>query len=513
MKERASHSERQAGVLALLLLLCLASLAGCATGRVNAWPLFFHEVRRVQSPEGPKVVTSTDVVYPIFHRESEPGTSWYAVRPFYNYQRGPEPDRRQVQYLWPLGLYYSDSKRTEWRLWILAAYISVWSDLYQRWSTHVNVLQLLRWGNDAQFGPYLALIPLRRRHAQLHRGHVELRHVPPVLLLPAGQLHAHGLPLADPRLRLHAGQVARRCTASSPSSSTSGTTTRRASTCATTPPGRWCAGACWTCGARPTAPCWPWRPFFSTIRTYDRQGKLVAQHTSILGFSFQRDSREPERGGDWGALWWLVNRSSGDRRDDFRIFPFFWQTTYYRTDARDPARSWTRTRAPWPLVWVDHSRFNPDVERKSYWVAPFYWHYTDIYHTKGRPDRMARRITLWPLATWEHDKDNGYHFYMLSHGWNDTTHGYTRNYRALFDLFQYHSDAGGDREVRLLSRLYHSRSTPAGSYLSVAGLFTYDSTGEVVGQEGSYWSALFGLVKHSWTERKGHWRIFFIPVN
>jgi hypothetical protein len=208
-----------------------------------------------------------------------------------------------------------------------------------------------------------------------------------------------------------------------------------------------------------------------------------------------------------------VQRKSQPRRDDFRIFPFYWETVYYRTDAKDPARSWTRVRAPWPLVWVDDSRFDPDVEHKAYFLVPFYWHYTDVYHQKGEPDQVARRITLWPLVTWEHLKDGSYHFFVLSHGWNDTTHGYTRNYRAFFDLFQYHSDPQAGREVRVLSRLYHSRSTPTGSYLSVAGLFTDDSTGEVVGQEGKYWSALFGLVKCSWTQKAHHWRIFYIPVN
>jgi hypothetical protein len=43
-------------------------------------------------------------------------------------------------------------------------------------------------------------------------------------------------------------------------------------------------------------------------------------------------------------------------------------------------------------------------------------------------------------------------------------------------------------------------------------LFTYDSTGEVVGQEGSYVSALFGLVKCSWTQQGRRWRVLYIPL-
>jgi hypothetical protein len=43
-------------------------------------------------------------------------------------------------------------------------------------------------------------------------------------------------------------------------------------------------------------------------------------------------------------------------------------------------------------------------------------------------------------------------------------------------------------------------------------LFTYDSTAEVVGESGSYVSALFGLIKVSWTPAGRRWRLFYIPL-
>jgi hypothetical protein len=499
--------------LCALLLLSSVSAAGCASGRINAWPLFFHEARRVQTPEGPKVVTSTDVVYPIFHRESEPGTSWYAVRPFYNYQHGPEPGRHQVQYLWPLGLYFKDgTKITEWRLWILAAYISTWSDLHQRYSTHAHVLQLLRWGNDAELGPYLAFIPLAGVT------HKFIGDTWSFVLFPLFSYYRQGTytrtdfpwPILGYGATPNKSKVMYRAFpffVYQRNTNLKGTYVRYD---APWPLLRW-GGL--DLGGQYYSTVLAVTPLFSTVRTWDRQGQMVAHRTSILGFAFENDKREQKRASDWGALWWLVQRKSAPRRDDFRIFPFYWQTTYYRSAAKDPATSWTRVRAPWPIIWIDHSRLEPGVDRSAFFVSPFYWQYTDAYQKEGEPDRTARRITLWPLATWAHDKDDGYHFYLLSHGWNDTTHGYERNYRAFFDIFQYHSTAKGEREVRVLSRLYHSRSTPTGNYLSVAGLFTYDGTQEVVGQEGKYVSALFGLVKCSWTEQKRHWRIFFIPVN
>jgi flagellar basal body rod protein FlgG len=100
---------------------------------------------------------------------------------------------------------------------------------------------------------------------------------------------------------------------------------------------------------------------------------------------------------------------------------------------------------------------------------------------------------------------------MLSHGWNDTTQGYKRNYGAFFDVFQYHHTAQ-EGELRLIDRLYHQRSTARGRYVSLAGIFTYDSTGEVVGEQGSYVSFLFDLVKYSWSEKGSRWRIFYIPL-
>ena len=89
-----------------LSLLALASaLPGCASGRVNLWPLYFREVRELQTDQGPQRRTTTEALYPIFTRESRPDGTWHAVRPFYNYEHGPEPAHYGVQYLWPLGLH------------------------------------------------------------------------------------------------------------------------------------------------------------------------------------------------------------------------------------------------------------------------------------------------------------------------------------------------------------------------------------------------------------------------
>jgi hypothetical protein len=152
-----------------------------------------------------------------------------------------------------------------------------------------------------------------------------------------------------------------------------------------------------------------------------------------------------------------------------------------------------------------------NVEKSRVVVAPFYWQYS-ARHTGEEPARLERNITLWPFATWRRRLDGSRDFWIISHGWTDESGGAKRNYRAVFDLFQYHSKPGGETETRLLSRLYHHRRGARGRYLSVGPLFTYDSIGDVVGEEGKYFSALLGLVKRSWTADGSRWRIFYIPL-
>jgi len=513
MQGRTSSARSHAGLCIPVLLLCVGALGGCSSGRVNMWPLFFHEVRQVQTPDGPKVVTATDVLYPIFHRESDPDVSWYAVRPFYNYQSGPG-SRRRVQYLWPLGLHFKDgSKITEHRLFPLFHFIKVWSDLRQRYTVHAHLLQLLRWGNDAQFGPYLALIPLAGITHKFIGDTWSFVAFPLFSYYRQGDYARYDFPW--PILGFGRSTAGRKVMyrffpfyVYQRNRNKQGLYVRHD---LLWPLARW---GKLDLGGQTYSTVLAVTPLFSTVQTWDRQGNRVAHRTTVLGISFENDKRESARGNDWGALWWLVSRRSEERRDDFRIFPFYWSTTYYRSAAKDPATSWKRVRAPWPLVWVDRSRLDPGVYHKNLVVAAFYWHFTTVYEaTDQEPAHTARAITLWPLATWEQDADGGRHFWIVSHGWKDATQGFKRNYRAFFDLFQYHSTPDGQRETRVLSRLYHHRRGPNGRYLSVAGLFTYDSTAEVVGEKGKYFSALFGLLKHSWTEGESHWRLFFIPVS
>lgn len=495
-----------------LLLMLVAACPGCASGRVNLWPFYFHEVREVQTDSGPQVLKTTEVLYPFFTREADPGGNWHALRPLYNYEREAEGGRYRVQYLWPLGLHFKDGdNETQHRFFPLFHYIKSWSAGTKRHAVHAHLLQLLRWGRDDQWGPYVALFPL----AGITHG--VIGDTWSFVLFPLYSHYRHGDYVRDdlPWPFLGRGR---------------------------TPDGK-----------RKTYRFWPlyvyerkerpaelrvthrvlWMlvrgglvdrrgdyyhtvlavaPLFSTIRTWDRKGNLVAYELSILGVGFRRDLREePQRTG-WTALWRLVRKSEEPGSDQFRFFPFYSRTTVYAAAEKKPEQNWTRHRILWPLLWIDSDRRNPKVHKKGVLLAPFYWHYTDVYSGEDGDPRKGRRITLWPLFTWERGPDGDQHWWVVSHGWKDTTKGFKRNYRAFLDFFQYHRYGKGETEARVLGRLYHHRRGRGGRYLSLGGFFTYDSTGEVVGEEGKYVSLLFGLVKCSWTEQKRRWRILYIGL-
>jgi len=507
----AAHPLR-AGAIAALALAAFACLPGCATGRVNLWPVYFHEARRIQTPTGPQTVNTTEALYPVFHRESDGETTWHAVRPLYNAESDAD-GRRQVQYLWPLGLILKGPyAERHHRLFPLFGYHKTWSRTAKDYSMHAHVLQLVRWGRDARFGPYLAFIPLAGVT------HNVIGPTWSFVLFPLYSHYRHGDYVRDDFPWPVAGY-------------------------GRTPDGLKVMRRFWPFyvakreqGARGTyvwhAALWPmfrWgrldrggelhhtvfvaAPFYSSVKTWDRQDNLVAHTKSILGFGTARDSRGEQGTTGWSALFSLLKKSRAPKTDTLRIFPFYWQTTHYGDRAGDPGRTWVRRRVLWPFVWVDSDRLHPGTYKKGLVIAPFYWQYAEQYDaTEDRGPREGRRVTLWPLATWQRDPDGARHFWVVSHGWRDPGKGYKRNYRAILDLFQYHRDAWGEVETRVLSRLYHHRRGPNGRYLSLMSLFTYDSTAEVVGVDGSYVSALFGLIKCSWADGEKRWRILYVPL-
>lgn len=493
----------------LLLTVCL--LSGCATGRTNVWPFYFQEAREVPGPDGPHTVKTVEVLGPLFSWESGPDGTWHAVRPFYNYQRWPGGERTRLQYLWPLGLHARNGQEVQHRLFPFFDYTRTWSKRLQRYSVHAHVMQLVRWGDHAEWGRYAAFIPIGGVthglvgrtwsfvmfpfYSRYERGHY-VRHDFPWPVLGYGRSDDG----TKQTYRFWPFYVFQQ------EDSTLGKYVRHD---LMWPLIRW---GRLDRGGRYYHTVLAVTPLLSRIDTYDRDGRLVARQSSVLGFGKRGKSEATGGASGWSALWSLVRSVHGRDTDEFRAFPFYWRNTFYRSAEKDPEESWTRIRAPWPIVWLDSDRMTePGVQKRGVTVAPFYWDHTRTETSESGQSATERKTTFWPLFTWERRSDGDAHVWVVSHGWRDESQGYKRNYRALLEVFQYHHRSDGERETRVLSRLYHHRRGKHGRYLSIMGLFTYDNTAEVIGEDGTYWSALFGLVKRSSTDSGARWRVLFIP--
>jgi len=497
---------RRSILLVLLTLLC----TGCAAGRVNLWPVFFHETRQLSGPDGPRTVTSTDVLYPVFHRESDGSSTWHAVRPLYSAESGVDGELT-VKYLWPLGLIHRDGDaERHYRLFPLFAWLKTHVASADANSVHANLLQFIRWGSDARHGPYFAIFPLGGVTHNVIGPTWSFALFPLYSYFRCGEYTRHDFPW--PVLGFgRSSDGSRRMTRFWPFYVHQVKETGRGlyeRYDLLWPLVRW---GRLDPGGRYYHKVFVAVPFHTNLRTFDRNGELVAYMRSFLGMRVARDSREEKRQSGWGALWSLIYHTRTDSTDNVCIFPFYWRTTHFR-GGPDSERRWTRHRVPWPFIWIDSDRLHAGVHKKGLVIAPFYWHYTEVAEPGSEAETTARRITLWPLMTWQQEADDARHLWIVSRGWRDPGGGYKRNYRGILDFFQCHRHPDGTRETRLLSRLYHHRRGPAGRYLSLMSLFTYDSTGEVVGEAGSYVSALFGLLKVSWTPAGRRWRLFYIPL-
>lgn len=484
-------------------LVALALVCGCGTGRVNLWPVYFRETRIVPGEDGPDTITETDVFYPLFSRHESPESAWHAVRPLYNFERQKDTGHWRVQYLWPFGLCGSRGKDASYNRFVfLYSHKKVWSQPAQKYSTHGFIFPLVWWGNHAEFGRYFALFPLGGvTHGVLGRTWG-------FALFPLYSYYRRGdfvrndflWPILSWGRSPDGKQKMWRFWPLYVYQRYEDAMVFRTTTDLLWPLIRW--GHMDRGGTRYFT-MFKFAPFTSWVSTYDRAGRLISRRLKVVGVAGWP--------GGWSALWGLIGDKSAAKSDEMRVFPFYWRTTRYLSGRGDPERRATLYRVPWPLVWVGRNRLDPGRYCDLIVVAPLYWHYTETYPRADEPPARRRRITLFPLFTWGHDVAGGGGFWMPSHGWQDLTTGFKRNYRPFFDLFAYRKTGLEERETRLLSRLYHHRRGPCGRYLSVASLFTWDSTGEVPGEDGTYFSVLLGLVKCSWDDEGSRWRILYIP--
>jgi len=507
---RVPSMKQRTGPLALLATLCTI-LIGCAGPRVNLWPVYFQETRKSDTYPG-KQLTSIEILYPFVGIAVEGDRHYHVVRPFYNYESNRAEGSHRLQYLWPLGL-QSAKEGDHWlhRFWPLFQHSEIVRHGGGQKVAHGMVFPLVFWGSRPPEGPYFALFPVGGvTHGLLgdtfsfvafplysyyrYRDYVRHNILWPFFTIggtPDGRqkvlrvwpLYVHNRNsgvyddhyLLWPFVRWGTREW----------SETSGRYTRRA---------------------------FGVFPFYSTETIRDGDGKVVARQRQVFLFTTKSDTRERDKTKGWSALWSLIRYEGSPTKRDFRIFPLYSYTAQYGPGGPESERRFTRHRILWVLVWVENNSLREDRKDATFVIAPIYWHYTQHYTAGEYAGSTGRSITLWPLATFKKDPDRSSHFWIASYGWTDRAEGYKRNYRAFFDFFQYHRRPDGEREVRILWRLFHRKSGPHGTYLSVPVLIDYDSIGdEGAGGEKSC-SLLLGLVKYCWSEKGSRWRLLYIPL-
>jgi len=500
------HAAQKGIYHCLLLSLVCVALSGCAANRINLWPIYYQETMPAET--GGETVTLREVLWPFFSQQSGPKRSYHAVRPFYNYEALEKEGTLRIQYLWPLGLHFS-RKGDMWQHRLLPLYNH---SVHQRREAGGKAVRgmlfpLFWWGSKPETGSYFAFFPLGGVIRDLLGDRWSFALFPLFSAYRKGNYNRYdflwpffsvgGTPDGKrKKIRLWPLYV---------HDKSEGRYDQHYVLWPFLAWGTECPGGIYT---QRYFKVWP---FYGRKEARDRQGKMVGYHTQVLFFSRRKDLRPGLQSSEWSFLWFAGSAKKPEVVQT-RIFPFYWSTTQYVNREKLPERKWTRRRILWPLVWIDHNMKNPEVEEKNLVVAPFYWDYARTYG-KGEEEReKTRRITLWPLFTWQRDRDGAAHFWMLSHGWKDAPQGFKRNYRPFFELFQHHAGPGGEHETRLLWRLFHLKRTPSDSHINLLWLFEYDSShdGEKVREKTV--SALFGLVQYRVREGRKSWRLLYIPL-
>ena len=503
------RTKLRTGLLALLTALC-AGLAGCAGPRINFWPIYFCETR--EAPEAPyKRRTYVEILHPFFATENDDVRHYHVVRPLYNYESDKAEQSHRLQYLWPLGL--QSGKKGEKSMHRLFPFFQHSTATKRATGDQVSrglVFPIIYWGHHPVDGASFAVFPLGGVTHQLLGNTFSFVLFPLYSYYRQGDYKRHNFiwPFfsvarsSDGQrnlLRIWPFYVHNQHTGSYDHHYL------------VWPFVRW-GSQQWTQRRSDyVRRYFAFHPLFASSVTRDGQGAPIAYQRQILFFTRLADTREREQRKGWSFLFSLIRSESSPTKYDFRIFPFYWHTIRHHRGLGDPELRRARYRVLWPLIWVDKNNQGVDEEDSNLLIVPFYWQYGRRYKRGEYAGKTKRSITLWPLVTRQREPDGSSHFWIASHGWKDASEGYKRNYRAFFDFFQYHLQADGEREVRILSRLYHHKFGPNGTYLSVPLLFDYDSIGDVGADGKKSWSCLLGLVKCYWSDKGRRWRLFYMP--
>ena len=489
----------------------LVSFSGCASQDINAWPVYYQDSEPVEGGTGDEagVSTTRDVLWPLFTEKDEPGRHYHVVRPLYNYESKDEGVHSRLQYLWPLGVFYRrEGDVWQHRFFPIFSYHSLESQETGGETVNGWVFPILFWGSRPEQGDgYFAVFPVGGVLKGILGDSFSFVLFPLFSQYKSGDYTRYDVlwPFFSWGSTPDGKRTTFRAWPFYVHKRDQGKFERHY---VMWPFVRW--------GRHSMQSPYPHRvfqffPFYALKTAKDDEGNVVAYHRQILFVGRIKETREGMKASGWSFFWSLLRFWDGPTSDETRIFPLFWKKTLYGGRSKDPSESWIRYRMPWPIVWLDYNSMNPGVDKRSFVIAPIYWDYRRTYH-EDEGDEKYRAITLWPLLTWRTDRDDAFHFWMLSHGWEDAPEGYKRNYRAFFDLFQYHSRPEGDTMWAVLWRLLRYESGSEGTDWNIMGLFDYGTDyrdGKLTQREIS---TLFGLLKYTWKPEDTEWRVFFIPI-
>jgi hypothetical protein len=506
-KGAAHRRDRRAvrGAIPALAACVAFGLAGCATNKVELWPLFYYEKDPASVEPVKGAEANTHVLGPIISVQNSPERHYHAVRPLWNYEEKRDGSFEQAQFIWPLGLYRKDGDMEK-----LVRFIPIFhhggkrSTVTGDWETQGFVFPLAYWGRvrkgEKHGGRYFALFPIGGVIRQLFVDRFRFVLFPIWSQTNAGEYSRHdvlwpivswgGTPDGKRRvLRVWPFYVHKH---------------KR---------GFWEQNwVLWPfvlwgkedLNSRYPKRYWGFFPFYVSKYSEDKDRNTVAYDRRVLYFLFVRrkDRRTKHELSSWAILWPLTNFEDGVKRNETRIWPIYWRTDY-KGKGKEPY-AMRRYRVLWPIIWVTRDKRKDDVTARDILVVPFYWDYAKKYADKTR----SRSITVFPLYTFARDKDGSVHHWVVSHGWKDVTQGWKRNLRALIDLFQWHRWADGRRHLRILWRLveYHRDKREDMRRFELNPFFTVERH-----KQYGRWSCVFGIIAREKRGERRRWRIFYIP--
>jgi hypothetical protein len=469
------------------------------------WPIYFQQTGKPGEDPG-NHLTEIEVLYPFVGIKKGEGYYFHTLRPLYNYEHDQAKLQSRLQYLWPLGL-QANFEGQSWlhRFWPIFQHSETLHGGSDDKTVHGWVLPFFFWGSDPDEGPYFGFFPIGGVTHEIF-----------------GDTFSW---VAFPLFSYYRQEEFKRYNILWPFFSYG-----------STPDGDKKSVRVWPFWVRKSEEdayqynylLWPFvrwghqqwttldgeervrryhafHPFFSAQVLRDEEGEVISWQRQVLLFT-QRDDRR-EEGTSWSFLFSLLRYQNISDKYELKIFPFYWRSKGYPWGKDRPDRYKDRRIILWPLVWFLSDTISPGEHYSHFVLAPFIWWYKTLYVKSGTIDNS---FTIWPLFTRQKQMDGAKHFYVLSHGWKDSTGGYKRNYRPFFDFFQYHSFPDGRRETRFLWRLYHHIRSPEGRYLSIPFVFTLDSLGDPGADGKKSVSLLGGLLKYYWWDEDDQWRLFFI---